>query len=371
MGGDGLVAAWSAPSPPPGEEHALVVLGEGPSPDLVDQAARGLAPKLDYIELARMIDGRVMSYQSRVRGRLAKLAGKAPLLASSLAAFLERERFSAIYTTGEDIGLRLAPLLRLSGWSGRLITVVHSCISKRRKAAVRALGEHGFDALICVCEAQRRILVEDVGLPAEKVHGLRYWVDTDFYDPQACAPDRGATPFVFSCGLENRDYPTLIEAARELPYPFKIAASGFWGENGAVGQSVPPNVRTFRRRVSFPELRRAYRNCRFVVVPLHAAAYAAGLTGMMEAMAMEKPVIVTASPGVADYVEDGVSGLVTPPGDPKALAAAIAELWNAPERCREIGRRNRAWAEANASIEIYVRRASELISPGRLAAQPG
>lgn len=46
----------------------------------------------------------------------------------------------------------------------------------------------------------------------------------------------------------------------------------------------------------------------------------------LEAMAAGTPLVVSATGGLVDVVEDGISGLVVPPADPAALARAIARL---------------------------------------------
>ena len=53
---------------------------------------------------------------------------------------------------------------------------------------------------------------------------------------------------------------------------------------------------------------------------------------VMEAMAMGVPVVVTRAGGVPEIVTDGVDGVMVPPGDPGALAAAILDLAADPGR---------------------------------------
>lgn len=52
---------------------------------------------------------------------------------------------------------------------------------------------------------------------------------------------------------------------------------------------------------------------------------------VVEALAVGCPVIATAVGGVPEVVRDGVNGLLVPPGDPVALAAAISRLLSDPE----------------------------------------
>lgn len=58
---------------------------------------------------------------------------------------------------------------------------------------------------------------------------------------------------------------------------------------------------------------------------------------IIEAMALERPVIATNSGGPAEIIEHERSGLLVPPGDPAALAGAILTLARQPERARQMG----------------------------------
>jgi glycosyltransferase involved in cell wall biosynthesis len=51
---------------------------------------------------------------------------------------------------------------------------------------------------------------------------------------------------------------------------------------------------------------------------------------VVEALAVSTPVIATSTGGVREIVEDGVNGLLVPPQDPDALAAAIARYFSEP-----------------------------------------
>jgi glycosyltransferase involved in cell wall biosynthesis len=58
---------------------------------------------------------------------------------------------------------------------------------------------------------------------------------------------------------------------------------------------------------------------------------------VIEAMVYEVPPIVTDSGGSPELVEDGVSGLVVPPGDAVALADAMLRLYRDPDLRRSMG----------------------------------
>jgi glycosyltransferase involved in cell wall biosynthesis len=156
---------------------------------------------------------------------------------------------------------------------------------------------------------------------------------------------------VFAGGDSMRDYAPLLEAARGLRTPVRIAAvSALKGST-----ALPSNVGA--GAVSAGEFFDLLRRSRIVVVPMRRGiCRSAGQQTYLNAMALGKLVIVTDSPGARDYVEHGVTGLIVPPGDADALAAAIA--WGLDPRhadeIRAIGRRARDVARVRFSPAAHL-----------------
>lgn len=71
---------------------------------------------------------------------------------------------------------------------------------------------------------------------------------------------------------------------------------------------------------------------------------------LLEAMAMARPVVSTPVGGIAELIEDGASGLLVPPRDPAALAAALAGLLADPALRRRLALAGRARVEARFDI---------------------
>ncbi|HET6497441.1 MAG TPA: glycosyltransferase family 4 protein, partial [Coriobacteriia bacterium] len=79
-----------------------------------------------------------------------------------------------------------------------------------------------------------------------------------------------------------------------------------------------------------------------------------------EAMALAKPVVATRVGGLADVVVDGETGLLVPPADPEALAAAVARLLRDPALTARLGEAGSRRVEECFTVERMVREHLEL-----------
>lgn len=73
------------------------------------------------------------------------------------------------------------------------------------------------------------------------------------------------------------------------------------------------------------------------------ASFAEGVpVVLMEAMAMELPCVATWVMGIPELIDNGIDGLLVPPADQVALAAAVERLMEDPELTRRVGAAGRA-----------------------------
>jgi glycosyltransferase involved in cell wall biosynthesis len=195
---------------------------------------------------------------------------------------------------------------------------------------------------------------------------------------------------ICSAGLEFRDYPTLISAVEGLDVQVVIGAASHWSKrrNTAEGATQPSNVTV--DKFDYLQLRSQYARSALVVVPLDDTDFQAGITTILEAMAMGKPVIVTHSRGQTDIVEDrrtitrgntprqrpasflrvladaaGVklepTGFYVPPSDPQALRRAIVYLLEHPEERARLGGAGRRTVERLTTVDQYAERLRQLV----------
>jgi glycosyltransferase involved in cell wall biosynthesis len=81
---------------------------------------------------------------------------------------------------------------------------------------------------------------------------------------------------------------------------------------------------------------------------------------MVEALLMRKGVVASNVGGLPDTVQHGETGLLVPPGDPAALAAAVTELLTDPLRSQEMGRRGRDRCLRRFDIDVTVAQVDDL-----------
>jgi glycosyltransferase involved in cell wall biosynthesis len=90
-----------------------------------------------------------------------------------------------------------------------------------------------------------------------------------------------------------------------------------------------------------------------VVVPSLSEAF--GLTAA-DALALGVPVVASAVGGLPDIVLEGETGLLVPPADAGAIAAAVSRLLDDPELARRLGAAGAERVESKFTDEAMVRK---------------
>ncbi len=210
------------------------------------------------------------------------------------------------------------------------------------------------DGVLALNQIQARSIPDRWGVHVP-VTVVGHWVDTDFFHPTE-APDAG---FVLAVGDdEGRDYDTLIRAVDGLSAPVRVRS----------GRALGAGVERLPRMPA-TALRDVYAAAALVVVPLHPdTRNASGISTILEAGAMGKPVIVSDSDGVREFVRHEETGLVVPAHDPVSLQSAINRLLADPALRRRLGQGGRCFVEAVAAPAVFTPR---LAAAYRAYARPG
>ncbi len=337
----------------------LTVAGDIPD-DVAGKAARGERPTPDYLALAHHFDADLLDYGGarRIVGRLApaleRLGGADLVLA--YACFAQRARYDVIFTDGEQVGLPFAALLKARGGTRpKHLMITHIISVPKKMFFLDRLGvQSQIDTFLVYASVQRDFLMQRWGLPASQVVFTPFMVDTQFFSAAHVTTAARARPLICAVGLERRDYPTLIEAVRDLDADVVIAAASPWAKQADTteGQQIPANV-TIQKFTQY-DLRQLYADSSFLVMPLFDVEFQAGVTAILEAMAMERTVICSRTRGQTDVIIDGQNGLYVPPGNVAALRAAINRLLADPQLAADLGRAGRQLMDDEMSLDRYI-----------------
>lgn len=334
--------------------------------DVAAEVAAGTHPVMDYFALAEVLRERhdmsvdILDYTA-VKADVSpgvRLASRAGGLDAALAwmGFLRRRDYHAIFTNGENVGIPLALLLGSVPNPPKHITIGHRLSTGKKQLFFTKLKvQRRMDTLFLYAEAQQKWAIDHLHIAPEKLKLIPFHADAFFYRPM---PDAAVNENqICAAGLEWRDYPTLIEAVSVMPdLAVKLAAASPWSkhENETADRTLPPNVDA--RRYSYAALRDLYAESSFVVVPLKETDFQAGVTTILEAMAMGKAVIATRTTGQTDVIVDGENGLTVAPGDTAGWRDAIDRLRGDSALRERLGANARRWVEENATLDLWAER---------------
>ena len=145
---------------------------------------------------------------------------------------------------------------------------------------------------------------------------------------------------------------TLVEAVWQLEkdaagYPLAVVA-GPGSLRGLARGILPPGLEVRNYLIQDDEAVDLFARCGLVVLPYVEASQSALVAA---AYFFCKPVIVTRTGALPEYVVDGETGWVIPPGDPGALASALRAALSDPALLARIGQAGRAWYDEQRRLE--------------------
>lgn len=228
------------------------------------------------------------------------------------------------------------------------------------------------------------------GYPAEKIEVHYQGVDTDFFTPTGLdVAERAGSPegagdgpldgpaatsdphddlpvVLFLGALERRKgvadaIEASVELARSVPHTLRVVGAGSQEAvvRAAVAEHPHITLEGMRDRAG---VRDAMRRADVFVLPTQQDGEwreAAGLV-TLEAQACGVPVVVYASGGAPEMLEDGTTGTLVPERDTRALAGAVGDILRlaAPDR-RRLSRAARDFTVARRSIRSSAAELSE------------
>ncbi len=339
------------------------------------QLARGLAGRGHRVAIVSRPAGDVPAR----RGRRASTSSRLPLKhefdlgsARRLAKVFDERAVDVVHV---HKGIAHSVALFATAFSRRRpVLVVNRGVSFPLDAFNRIKFHVRMDAVVTVCEDIKKVIVASGRIPPEKVNVIYAGVDLARFDPAKADRDRirrewgvaSDERLLLQVGArEWKGWKDLIAAGALLAAEFpklktaivaceddakKAEVSAFAREKGIEGRVLPIGF-----RADMPDVLAAAE----IVADLSYEGL--GITGTLrEAMALGVPVIASAAGGNPELVVDGESGLLVPPRDPAALAAAMRRLLTDTALAARLARAGRERVETGFSSEVRLDRIEAL-----------
>ena len=304
-------------------------------------------------------------------GGLDSAAGLYELI--KLAGYLRREKFDVVHTHDLWSNLMGVPAARLA----RVPAIVSSrrdlahfdWYQGKRRHWLRRIQNLSGVVLANATPIRDALISEDRFAP-EKLRVIHNGVDTEKFqraqrDRARLFPDVGNEMLVVLVGNMHSDvkgHPWLIAAAptvvREFPeVRFVFAGDGelrptFAAQVAQLG--LEDRFKFLGRRSDIPEV---LASCDLAVLPSRAEGLP---NAVLEYMAAGLPTIASRVGGMAELIQDGVTGLLVPAEDANALAGALLQFLRDPEQARQIANDGQRFAVENFSFERLIREIDEL-----------
>ena len=304
-----------------------------------------------------LMDGDMRSAAGRLADRVAMYGRLDATAAVRLAAYVRRHHVDLVVAhtlRANLVGAIAARLARVP-----VVATIHSPIARDTERRVRNVWNAWLqkllipmtDAYITVSDGLRTEMVT-MGVPPSRITVVRNGVEAELYEGgnragfrRSLADVEEGAPLVGTLALlrPRKGVEDLLSAAplilRECPScTFLIAGR-------AEKPSYAARLRRLCRELGIAE-RVVFTGPRDDVPDLLAALDVFVLPSLfgegsplalLEAMAAGRAVVATDTEGNRELVEDGVTGRLVPPRDPRGLASAVTMLLTDPVRRREMG----------------------------------
>jgi len=232
---------------------------------------------------------------------------------------------------------------------------------------------HLCDRIVTTAEAIRELLIREAGVGPSKVVSIPTGIELEQFDPlrvdgEAVRRELGISKDIPLIGMVAvlrswKGHRVLLEAVPLILAAYPRAKFVIVGEGPMRGMiegwveemGLKKAVVMAGHREEIPEVLAALD-----IVVLSSTAAEGVPQAVVQSLAMEKPVVATDVGGIREIIRDGETGLLVPPGDPRALAEAMTILLQDREKAARLGVNGRHLVEQEFTLQLMLERLESL-----------
>jgi glycosyltransferase involved in cell wall biosynthesis len=222
------------------------------------------------------------------------------------------------------------------------------------------------DGIITTGEIIRKNLIDEHGIPENRILSIPTGIDPSVYDPEKFPEMNkeiyGITPDSFLVGMVSvirswKGHLDLVVAAQDVVKKFPSVSFLIVGDGPAAFQ-IKAKVKELELQdrfhfLGFREDVPRILSCLDLFV--HPSYANEGVPqAVLQALAMKKAVVACGVGGISEVIQDGLNGKLVPPRDPTRLAEAIIRLVEDQQTRKSMGERGRIDIQKNWSFEEMI-----------------
>jgi glycosyltransferase involved in cell wall biosynthesis len=233
------------------------------------------------------------------------------------------------------------------------------------------LSQRYVDCFIVVSDSLRTRLIEERGIPSERVVRIYNGIELDQYHPDVKEtslrnnwqiPSSATLVGTIGRMVWQKGFEFLLHAIPEIIRDVHDIRFLFVGD-GPLKSDLARLARRLKisRKVIFTDFRSDITRVLSAIDVLVVPSILEGFPMItLEGMAMSKPIVATAIQGITEQITDGQEGILVPARNPKALSAAIVKVVQDKELASRLGLRARSTVESYFSIGRMVRETKKI-----------
>jgi sugar transferase (PEP-CTERM/EpsH1 system associated) len=306
---------------------------------------------------------------------LSRRAGNDPRIVAALYRLFRRERPHVVHTHAWGTLLEGLVAARAAGVPA-VVHGEHGTLQLRvHQRWLQRMGWAAADRLLSVSSVLAGRMAETTGYPAERITTIRNGVNLERFHAASHEAARAAlglpvgTPIVGTVGrlVPVKDQATLVDAVAELGKGGVAATLVIAGDGP---ERARLEARAAERGVDLRLL--GYRpDVEQVLGALDVFVLSSTSEGLsntiLEAMAAGRPVVATRVGGAEEMISDGVTGVLVPPSDAPAMAAALRRVLAAGDRGAAMGAAARQRVESEFTLAGMMQRYERMYTEVALA----